>query len=262
MGSSTVDFTTPSFSLTGVNPVANRAVVVHDSSGNRIVCGVLLSTVGEVVTLGPYPGNAANTDTAGTLVVTQGSAGVSIMGTVTNVEASCTSCGLQIHTGYTCDDASAVGGHFYDTSGSGPWASTSHTSNENGVASVAVSDVAGFTSISASGMPTAFHCARSGCGVIGAPSTAVASMVAYPGNAGAYSGVMRTIAVSELETGSIKVFGTLTGLEAGVTGGIHIHTGVTCADASLVGGHYYREDPIHPKMTLIGQKSPNSFRWS
>ena len=99
MGSSTVDFTTPSFSLTGVDPVANRVVVVHDSSGNRIACGVLLSTVGEVVTLGSYPGNAANTDTAGTLVVTQGSAGVSIMGTVTNVEASCTSCGLHIHTG-------------------------------------------------------------------------------------------------------------------------------------------------------------------
>jgi Cu/Zn superoxide dismutase len=282
MGSSTVDFTTPSFSLTGVNPVANRAVVVHDSSGNRIACGMLMPTVGEVVTLGPYPGNTANTDTTGTLVVTQGSAGVSIMGTVTHVEASCTNCGLHIHTGtvlrtsclrlfvplapcsifqarllnklsfqinpgYTCDDASAVGGHFYDMSGSDPWASTSYTSNANGVASVAVSDVAGFTTISASGMPTAYRTVvlhnddssvRSGCGVIGAPSTAVASMMAYPGYTGAYSGVMGTIAVSELEVGSIKVFGTLTGLEAGVTGGIHIHTGVTCDDALLVGGHY------------------------
>ena len=154
----------------------------------------------------------------------------------------------QINPGYTCDDASAVGGHFYDMSGSDPWASTSYTSNANGVASVAVSDVAGFTTISASGMPTAYRTVvlhnsdssvRSGCGVIGAPSTAVASMMAYPGYTGAYSGVMGTIAVSELEAGSIKVFGTLTGLEAGVTGGIHIHTGVTCADASLVGGHYY-----------------------
>ena len=49
MGSSNVKFTVPMFSLTGMNPVANRAVVVHDSSGNRIACGVLMSTVGEVV---------------------------------------------------------------------------------------------------------------------------------------------------------------------------------------------------------------------
>ena len=99
MGSSNVKFTVPMFSLTGMNPVANRAVVVHDSSGNRIACGVLMSTVGEVVELGPYPGNTDNTNMTGTLVVTQSMAGVSIMGTVTHVEASCTNCGLHIHTG-------------------------------------------------------------------------------------------------------------------------------------------------------------------
>jgi hypothetical protein len=31
-------------------------VVVHDSSGTRVACGVLESTPGEVVQLGPYPG--------------------------------------------------------------------------------------------------------------------------------------------------------------------------------------------------------------
>ena len=102
-GTSIVQFTIPSFSLTRLNPVANRAVVVHDSSGVRIACGVLLSTVGEVVTLGPYPGNTVDTDQIhGTLIVTSVSAGtskVNIMGTVTHVEESCTNCGLHIHTG-------------------------------------------------------------------------------------------------------------------------------------------------------------------
>lgn len=98
-GSASVSFFMPSFSLSGDNPVAGRAVVVHASNGDRIACGLLMSTVGEVVTLVAYPGNAANNDTIGTLVVTQNSTGVSIMGTVANVETNCTDCGLHIHTG-------------------------------------------------------------------------------------------------------------------------------------------------------------------
>merc|ERR1712025_728558 len=37
-------------------------------------------------------------------------------------------CGIHIHTGTTCSDASAVGGHFYDDSlASDPWATVVYT---------------------------------------------------------------------------------------------------------------------------------------
>ena len=64
----------------------------------------------------------------------------------------------------------------------------------------------------------------------------VASIGAYPGYAGdlAVSGV---VVVSETD-GGIEMTGTLTGLEASVTGGYHIHSGTTCASADDVGGHY------------------------
>ena len=72
----------------------------------------------------------------------------------------------------------------------------------------------------------------------------VASIGAYPGYAGdlAVSGV---VVVSETD-GGIEMTGTLTGLEASVTGGYHIHSGTTCASADDVGGHYFEgmaDDP-------------------
>ena len=138
-----------------------------------------------------------------------------------------------------------MGGHYYDSAVTDPWLSTTYSSDAYGVASVSVTDVAGFTTISADAMPTAYRTVvthnsdssvRSGCGVIGAPSTAVATMATYPDYSGSLTSAMGTIVVTETEVGTIKMFGTLTGLEASRTGGIHVHTGVTCDDAGLVGG--------------------------
>ncbi|KAH8043941.1 hypothetical protein JL721_12999 [Aureococcus anophagefferens] len=72
----------------------------------------------------------------------------------------------------------------------------------------------------------------------------VASIGAYPGYTGdiAVSGV---VVISETD-GGIEMTGTLTGLEASVTGGYHIHSGTTCASADDVGGHYFEgmaDDP-------------------
>ena len=73
----------------------------------------------------------------------------------------------------------------------------------------------------------------------------VASIGAYPGYTGdiAVSGV---VVVSETDDDGITMMGTLTGLEASVTGGYHIHSGTACASADDVGGHYFEgmaDDP-------------------
>ena len=71
---------------------------------------------------------------------------------------------------------------------------------------------------------------------------AVADVGAYPGYSGSLS-VLATVAVQNNDDDSgIVIEGTIVGLEASVTGGIHIHSGVSCASASYVGGHYYDTD--------------------
>ena len=58
--------------------------------------------------------------------------------------------------------------------------------------------------------------------------------------------VTGVVVVSETDDDGITMMGTLTGLEASVTGGYHIHSGTTCASADDVGGHYFEgmaDDP-------------------
>ena len=71
---------------------------------------------------------------------------------------------------------------------------------------------------------------------------AVADVGAYPGYSGSLS-VLATVAVQNNDDDSgIVIEGTIVGLEASVTGGIHIHSGVSCANETYVGGHYYDKD--------------------
>ena len=91
------------FSLGGTNPVAGRTIVVHDSSGNRIGCGVLESTAGEVVSLTSYPDYSGSyKDVVGTFLVTQLDESIKIEGTLGSTEPDATA-GIHIHSGFTCD---------------------------------------------------------------------------------------------------------------------------------------------------------------
>ncbi|KAK3242386.1 hypothetical protein CYMTET_47923 [Cymbomonas tetramitiformis] len=73
----------------------------------------------------------------------------------------------------------------------------------------------------------------------GAPAGSLsAQMGVYPG----YDGeciVMGTVVVTRVNSTSIHVAYNLSGLEASEEGGLHIHSGSSCAEASEVGGHYY-----------------------
>jgi len=116
-----------------------HAVIVHDITGARIACGILISeeeldAVSPAVTVPsfmPYP------DYTGPLTVT-GSMSIYTIDDVqymswnlkggdhncgiTNLPNGPVSndCGIHIHTGTTCDNASEVGGHYY-SSPTDPW---------------------------------------------------------------------------------------------------------------------------------------------
>ena len=55
-GVSTISTSVRGFSLTGHSPVLGRAVVFHNAAGDRIACGLIEPSDGELVQLGSYPG--------------------------------------------------------------------------------------------------------------------------------------------------------------------------------------------------------------
>ena len=147
--------------------------------------------------------------------------------------------------GYTCDVASAVGGHYYDVASgeADPWATTQYTTDAMGCATVNI-DMPSFSLDSS--WPVAYRAVvahlstdvKVSCGLIGTPSAAVAMVGAYPAYTGILSNVTGTVVVQDSASG-ITMTGTLAGLEANVVGGIHVHVGTTCETAESVGGHYY-----------------------
>ena len=78
----------PGFTLVGDNPVAGRAIVLHEGS-TRVACGVIESTNGEAVVMDKYPGYAGSSTVDGMLIVRSiGSYGLSVEGTFAGLEPS------------------------------------------------------------------------------------------------------------------------------------------------------------------------------
>ena len=217
--------------------------MVHDST-DKIACGIIEPTSGLVASIGAYPDYTTNGyNISGTILVTSTDSGINITGTLGGLEAS-VSGGFHVHSGFTCDDADGVGGHYFEGMSSDPWDSM-YTSDSNGYAEVDIFR-SGFTLDEA--YPVAYRAlvahlstgssqTRAGCGLIGTADLAVAKLDTYPGYTGSYT-VTGTVAVTTNGTG-VMLVGTLTGVPASTTAGIHIHTGVSCAASSDPGGHYY-----------------------
>merc|ERR1712048_793249 len=114
--------------------ISGRAIVVHDSTGGRVACALVPKHL-EVrdwypgVALGPYPGYTGPLKVTGNVngyLSRRGNAYLTFE--LAGLEDACkktpegvaNACGIHIHEGKTCDDASAVGGHYYATD-SDPW---------------------------------------------------------------------------------------------------------------------------------------------
>jgi len=135
--------------------IAGRALVVHDSTGARVACGELpaslfsppSSTKRISVDLKPYPGYTGDLAVKGLAGAwLSGYAGGDLAGVwwaLTGLETeNCktvpegvgNACGIHIHTGMDCTDATSIGGHYFDadTVESDPWAPISYNSYFSG----------------------------------------------------------------------------------------------------------------------------------
>lgn len=111
-----------------------RAFVIHDRDGTRLTCDII--TASNEVTLKefmPYPqSDGGNFTVTGEVIVTHQMTFVVFEYTLEGLDQNCAggptpavanSCGIHIHEGTTCDNATLVGGHFYDSNltGGDPW---------------------------------------------------------------------------------------------------------------------------------------------
>ena len=125
-----------------------RTVVFHMSNGTRFACGELVPvrrrdpSQSMLAELGPYPGYTGDLEVRGTVHVDFFSDDtIDFAFGIAGVEPDCVECGIHIHSGTTCDDASLVGGHYWDADELGeadPWVAQEgayYTSDAYGLAS-------------------------------------------------------------------------------------------------------------------------------
>merc|ERR1719510_2238537 len=124
------------FSISDLLPVAGRTVVVHDSAKTKTGCGLLRVTTGQVTPISVYPGFAGSEAVVGLIVTEDAASGILMSGTLGGLPASVTA-GFHIHSGYTCDDGSGVGGHYFDGLPTDPW-TTTYTSDASGAAQISL----------------------------------------------------------------------------------------------------------------------------
>jgi hypothetical protein len=145
--------------------------------------------------LGSYPATNATPPTGTVAVEDQPDGSIKVVYNMAGFEDGAASGGLHIHTGTSCADAGAVGGHYWTpTSDADPW-STAYTVGADGAAKGSFLLNSGYT---------------------------------FDGNDG-HVVVVHNDAGARVACGVLNV----------ANGGVHIHTGTSCADADAVGGHYW-----------------------
>lgn len=204
-----------------------------------------------------YPDYTGSLLSTGTIVLGHRDNGVVISYTLENVDQRCNrrnttlanSCGLHIHSGFSCATDAEVGGHYYNTSAmADPWAFASYyeVSGNTSVGKVEVQY--GHSVEDTEGRVFVIHDyegRRVSCGVLPATTDSVTL-----GKFGAYlnyTGSMRPTGCLSMQfrSTSVQINYNISGVDSRCTArntsalnscGIHIHAGNTCDTA---GPHYY-----------------------
>jgi Cu/Zn superoxide dismutase len=119
----------------------------------------------------PYPGYTGTLSTSGSVMVTFIGGKTHFSYNLEGLEPKCVDCGVHIHEGTTCDDADAVGGHYFRVDD--PWTTEGgavYNSDGNGEAEGSYSVMSGYdTSTDNVGHAVVIHSqdgARVSCGIL------------------------------------------------------------------------------------------------
>lgn len=116
-----------------------RVLVVHDYAGARVTCAVIAQAPpahADVKDLGKYPGYTGSVAIIGSAKMDFAGSTVKINYNLAGVEAVCAKptdasncCGIHIHEGKSCADATSPGGHYYnkDQFDYDPWQAVVYT---------------------------------------------------------------------------------------------------------------------------------------
>jgi Cu/Zn superoxide dismutase len=229
----------------------HRAVVVHDEGAlsENIACGALGGLlVATVPSLGAYPGYGGGKVFAGTIEISYeptrpGTYRFDV--NLAGVPASA-AVGFHVHAGVSCVAPSAVGGHFWAPfNATDPWATTKVTADAFGFVKTRFDINFGYDHEQFVGHAIVIHddvvpSTRVSCGLIedpvsGLPRYEEAVLTLYPGYLGTRTAT-GTVQVRDLPGNRQVVNFRVSGVGANVTGGVHIHEGLTCVNSSI---HYW-----------------------
>jgi len=250
--------------------ISSRAMVVHDSTGARVACGLLPAHFFEAskpVKFSAYPGYAGDLKVTGDVGAYYSSRKEEVYmyyhlsGTEADLCETApagvgNACGIHIHEGMTCDDATKVGGHYFSVD-SDPWGAITYSADKRG-RSWGSQKVSVGSELDISGRAMVVHDstgARVACALLPASLFQQQHSVkfsAYPGYAGDLKVTGDVSAYYSERNKEVYMKYNLGGTEAtlcktapagvGNACGIHVHEGNTCDDATQVGGHYFSVD--------------------
>ena len=240
-------------------------MIIHDAEGARIACAILSDGVSSALDASSfikydgYPGALAVSGRVGPMVSNETTQTFSYE--LSGVDTACASgpdggspnsCGIHIHSGYTCTDAALVGGHYYTgTVTDDPWTNVVYTSDGSGATSGSLMVTTGGSSGDVAGRAMVIHDhtgARIACAILGAATqvtlTASGFVPYYTSSANFATvgtvGPMTTVGTTQ--TFEFSLSGVDPVCASGPGGnpnscGIHIHAGTSCVANAL--GHYY-----------------------
>lgn len=204
-----------------------------------------------------YPGYTGAYTVSGAVVVSDsGTSGTINVGYVMSGLEADASGGIHVHEGTSCDTTSDPGGHLNSTYPD-EW-TTTYTSDVNGNTGGAF-DVMSYNATVCDGHVIVVHDTnkvRIACGVLGSvPSTSLSNYPDYTGgqNATGYIVVGQEDGATSALNSTTTLYYMLSNLEtSATTGGLHIHSGTSCASAAYVGGHFSNPDVEDPWTSANG----------
>jgi len=203
LGSASIDFSVPSFSVDKTNPVAARALVLHLSTtlgSARVACGIVGTAKRAVASLSKMSGYAGASNAVGTVVAQSQPIGIEIIGTLTGLPALATF-ELAIYDGFSC---SSIGSELVSIKTRAASSSGSaEVSKSIEDSSLSLAYVAGRVVIvfDASGVAAA-------CGTLSSTAGEIVSLASYPGYMGDYVNASGTLVVAQTNN-ALSIIGSL-----------------------------------------------------